>query len=556
MKHLFYFLIVTFLLPQLIIAQEPGTFRNPVIPGFNPDPSICRVGEDYYVSTSSFEYFPAFPIYHSRDLVNWSLVGNILDRPSQINLEQIRPSDGLFSPTLRFHNGLYYTTYTLLRYEPKQHITNWLVTASDAKGPWSDPVCIIDEPLWRIDPSFFFDDDDKCYFMANSYIPGEEGGHRRRILIQEFDLTTKKLIGAWHEIGRGSTENSGVAEGAHIYKRKGYYYLMIAENFPGRGHTETISRSKSIFGPYEQCPHKPLITVAKNVSPDDIYVHGKAFYSAGHGDLVETPHGEWWMILWACRKKEVLGRETVLVPVEWNEQDWLVVNPNLGYVRFDERLPKGSKGLNENPIFRDEWDSPKLKSCWMFVRVPDREFWSLTVKPGFLQIPLLPATATHPYKTGCPAFISLRLKNHDYDIITKLNFEPTGKNEEAGLLLRRGEVSLALLKGKKDSGNVVRIISLEKNNRKVLVESEAFEKGEIFLKVSCRNETELMFFYSLDNSNWIAVGEKTDGSILGRDAPQGFWTGTTAGIYTSSNGITSNNVASFDFFEMKNFPSD
>ncbi|MDR3261484.1 MAG: glycoside hydrolase family 43 protein [Tannerella sp.] len=531
-------------------GNKPGTFKNPVIPGFNPDPSICRVGNDYYVTTSSFEYFPAIPLYHSQDLINWEHIGNILDRPEQIDLEPSNPSDGVFSPVIRYHDGMYYTSFTLLKYDPEQHITNWLVTASSPTGPWSDPVCITDDPLWRIDTNLFFDDDGKCYFTANSYVPGDTTKLRRRILIQELDLKTKKLVGDWHEIGRGNSENSMVAEGAHIYKLNGFYYLMIAENVAPTGHSESISRSKSIFGQYEQCPHNVIVTTSTEVSQDE-RKSGQALYNVGHGDLVETPQGEWWMVILTCRRADVLGRETTLVPVEWNADGWPVVNPGVSRVLPEERLPKGSKGLKENPVFRDDWDSPKLKPCWMFLRVPQKEFWSFSTKPGYLQIPLLPTTAVHPANTGCPAFISRRIQNHNFDIISKLDFEPLTKNEEAGLLLRRGSVTMGLLKGLDDSGNVIRIVSHRNDERKVLAENKSLEKGEIFLKISCRNETELSFFYSLNGGNWIAVGKGNDGTVLGGSAPGGHWTGTTAGVYASANGDESGNVASFDFFEME-----
>jgi alpha-N-arabinofuranosidase len=254
------------------------------------------------------------------------------------------------------------------------------------------------------------------------------------------------------------------------------------------------------------------------------------------------------MVILTKRRNDVLGRETSMVPVEWNADDWLVVNPGFGRILPEERLPQGSDGLRENFTFRDEWDSKKLNPCWMFIRVPQQEFWSLSVKPGYLQIPLLSATAVNPAKTGCPAFISRRLTNHDYEIVSKLDFEPAGENEEAGLLLRRGSVTLGLMKGRGNAGNVLRIISHRNTERKIVYEGSVLEKGEIFLKIICRNEIEISFSYSLNGTDWIAVGEKTDGIILGGGAPGGHWTGTTAGVYASANGIESSNFADFDFF--------
>jgi alpha-N-arabinofuranosidase len=187
----------------------------------------------------------------------------------------------------------------------------------------------------------------------------------------------------------------------------------------------------------------------------------------------------------------------------------------------------------------------------MFLRVPKQKFWSLSAKQGYLQIPLLPTTAVNPARTGCPAFISRRIINHDFEIVSKLDFEPVSENEEAGLLLRRGLVTLGLTKGRGIEGNVLRIISHHNTERKILHESSVLEKGEIFLKIICRNETEFSFFYSLNGRDWITVSEKINGVILGRSAPGGHWTGTTAGVYASANSTESSNLANFDFFELK-----
>ena len=543
--------------PMAVRAQSspaaPQTFRNPVIPGFNPDPSICRAGDDYYVLTSSFEHFPAFPIHHSKDLVHWEIVGNVLTRPTQIDLESVGPSDGLFSPVMRQHGDTFYVTYTMLKYEPQQHVTNWLVTARAPAGPYSDPILITDDPMWRIDTSLFFDDDGRCYFTANSKFTSKRSG--RRILMQEFDLSTSKLKGPVTEIGHGAFPDSTAAEAAHLFKRNGYYYLLLAEGGTGWAHAVSISRSRKVEGPYDQCPANLLLT-HKDMSKAEV-AEGK-LYGVGHSDLVETPKGEWWMVLLVQRGAGVLGRETALVPVEWNQDDWPVISPGVGRVQLVERLPKKlpSSPIADEKREREEWKNGKLGPEWLFVRVPTEEFWSFTARTGFLRMSMKPATAATPDKTGCPPLITKRVTSHDYTVGTKLEFAPVNLTEEAGLILRRGFNSLSLVKGLTNGEAVVRLVAESKAERKVLFETKTTSgEGSTQLRIVCHAETKLSFFTSADGATWEPFGKEVNGSMLSNKAPGGVYTGLTAGIYATSNGQPTTNHADFAFFEYRDEPA-
>lgn len=517
-----------------------------MIPGFNPDPSICRVGDDYYVVTSTFEFFPAFPIYHSRDLVNWEHVGNVLDRPSQMNLDDVGPSDGLFSPTIRYCDGIFYITFTLLKYAPQQKISNYVVAANRATGPWSAPVCITNEPVWRIDSSLFFDNDGKTYFMANSKV--DEVEVKRRILLQEIDVQSMDLVGPIVEIGRGAFPGSAMAEGPHIYRRGGYYYLLIAEGGTGWTHAVTISRSDNVMGPYVQCPFNPILT-HKDMTKQD--VDSGEIYGVGHADLVEATDGQWWMVMLGRRGNGVLGRETSLTPIEWNDDGWPVVNPGVGRVRTIETMPRLAESSNRVASERDEWDTKELKPYWMFIRVPSDKFWSMKARPGFLRLSLKPATVNTPPKRESPAFISQRVRSQDFCITTRIEFAPETNTENAGLLLRRGKNNIALVKSRCGNAGVIRVVMEDKDGRQVLGEAacQLVDEG-IYLRIACKNETRLRFFFSTGGVRWTNIGREIDAAMLGNDAPGGEYTGTTAGVYATSNGKSTRNHADFDFFEM------
>ncbi|HHE72603.1 MAG TPA: glycoside hydrolase family 43 protein, partial [Chloroflexi bacterium] len=286
----------------------PQTFRNPILSGFYPDPSICRVGDDYYLVNSSFEYFPGLPIFHSRDLVHWRQIGHVLDRPEQLNLDGVRPSGGLYAPTIRYHAGTFYVTNTLVDGPgPKG---NFIVTATDPAGPWSEPVWLDDAP--GIDPSLFFDEDGRVWYVGNRHaFEGHYPGHCE-IWLQELDLENMTLVGERYLLWDGALKGAVYAEGPHLYRVNDHYYLMIAEGGTGHDHAVTIARSDSITGPYYPNPRNPILT-HRHLGQDYPIV------GTGHADLVETQYGEWWMVALAMRPYDGyfynLGRETFLIPV-------------------------------------------------------------------------------------------------------------------------------------------------------------------------------------------------------------------------------------------------
>lgn len=303
----------------------PVTAKNPILPGFYPDPSICAVGMDYYIVNSSFAYFPGLPIMHSQDLAHWEQIGNVLTRPEQLPLEGAEVSQGLFAPTIRYHNGTFYVICTNV-----SHGGNFIVTATDPAGPWSEMHCL--EGADGIDPSIMFDDDGKCYFIGTHPNPdGCKYDGDWYIYVQELDIENFKLVGEKHNVWNGAMKGVHWPEGPHLYHIGEYYYILHAEGGTGPEHAVCVARSKSPFGPFENNFKNPILTHRHlgNLFPVR-YV--------GHADMFEAANGEWYMVMLAVRQMKgftTLGRETFLAKVVW-EEDWPLVNPNMG--RLSEEL--------------------------------------------------------------------------------------------------------------------------------------------------------------------------------------------------------------------------
>ncbi|GAA1295944.1 glycoside hydrolase family 43 protein [Saccharothrix xinjiangensis] len=358
------------------------SYDNPVIAGFHPDPSVCRVGEDYYLVCSSFEYFPGVPVFHSRDLVHWRQVGNALDRPSQLPLPpDASASDGIYAPTIRHHDGRFWLITTNV-----SSGGNFIVTAERPEGPWSDPVWI---DLPGIDPDLVWDEDGNCWCA----FAGAHGASFFGVQVARVDPEAGKVLEgpfpAWAGTGLQWPE------APHLYRVGEWWYLLIAEGGTERGHTVAIARAPSLSGPWEGAPHNPVLTHRGTNHP---------IQSTGHADLVTTPDGDWWMVLLATRPRgyspnfHVLGRETFLTPVRW-EDGW----PRVGPVNEREQAPSAWHPVEEDPA-RDDFDAPVLAHRWISPRSRPDGSWSLTERQGWLA---LHATGPSLDQPGC-TFIGRR----------------------------------------------------------------------------------------------------------------------------------------------------
>ncbi|MBK9925214.1 MAG: glycoside hydrolase family 43 protein [Anaerolineales bacterium] len=509
------------------------TFQNPILSGCYPDPSICRVGEDYYLVTSTFEYFPGLPIFHSRDLVHWRQIGHVLDRPSQLDLDDVRPSGGLYAPTIRYHNGTFYVINTLMN--GKTQSGNFVVTATQPQGPWSEPYWLDAD---GIDPSLFFDDDGKCWYVGTHL--NEEGhytGHTE-IFLQELDLEKMKLVGEIVILWDGAVKGVVWAEAPHIYKINGWYYLMIAEGGTAHHHSVTIVRSKNIAGPYATYRGNPILT-HRHLGLDYPIV------GAGHADLVETQNGEWWAVLLAMRPYGGyyynLGRETLLVPVRW-EDEFPIFSPGTGRVEFEYTAPNLPEQVWDAMPAREDFNNTTLPYHWNFMRTPRDEFYSLSERPGFLRLKLRPQ---HLCEQSNPSFVGRRQQHIDFTAQTEFDFTPQSDNECAGLVLIQNNDFHFRFVVTHENENVIRLIKRSHGKDETLA-TQPLPAGRYTLKVTAHGQD--YNFYFSTNGQWHTLAENIDGRILSTPVAGGF-VGAYIAMYASSNGQPSANHADFDWFE-------
>ncbi len=511
------------------------TFRNPILPGCYPDPSICRAGDDYYLVTSTFEYFPGLPVFHSRDLVHWHPIGHVLDRSSQLDLDGVRPSGGLYAPTIRHNRGIFYVINTLV--DGKARSGNFIVTAADPAGPWSEPTWLASAP--GIDPSLFFDDDGRAWYTGNRMAaPSQYEGHTE-IWLQELDLGSLRLVGEPRLLWDGALKGAIWAEAPHIYKVQGRYYLLIAEGGTAHHHAVTVARSEVVTGPYEANRANPILT-HRHLGLDYPIV------GTGHADLVETRSGEWWMVLLAMRPYGGyfynLGRETFLAPVRW-EDGWPVVSPGTGKVEFGYPAPD----LPEHPWpaipARDDFDSPKLGLQWHFMRTPRDEFWSLSERPGFLRLRLRPQRLS---ETSNPSFVGRRQQHIHFTAQAAVEFTPATEDECAGLALIQNKDFYFCLVVTRTAAPVVRLIRRAQGQDEILAE-QPVRGSKLRLKVRAHGQ-EYSFHFAGKSGAWQSLAEAVDGRILSTPVAGGF-VGAFIALYASSNGQPSTNHADFDWFD-------
>jgi len=413
-----------------VAAAMPATFDNPVVSGFASDPSVCRSGDDdYYLVTSTFEYLPGLPIYHSRDLVHWKLIGNALTRESQINFANRRSSRAIFAPTIRCEAGRFYIVTTDV-----DGIGNFFIAADQPAGPWSDPVRL-PEPVFGMDPSLFFDDDGTVYYTRHG------GGERGGVYQARIDLKAGKLLEEPRLIWSGM---GGIwPEGPHLYKRNGWYYVMIAEGGTSYDHRITMGRSRSPWGPFEAHPDNPVLT-HRNL-PDH------PLQALGHADLVMTPKGDWWATLLAIRPQQAnggrhhhIGRETLLAPVRWREDNW----PEFGQNKTLAG-PQPTAGLPAwtpwpQPPVRETFAADRvLPPHWAFLRTLAGGRWSLTARPGQLR---LIGAQNGLDVVGTPAFVGRRQEKLSQRFASELDFKPSAEGDAAGLAVRMNESHHLLLR--------------------------------------------------------------------------------------------------------------
>jgi alpha-N-arabinofuranosidase len=518
------------------ISSPEKQYLNPILAGFYPDPSICRVGDDYYLVNSSFSYFPGVPIFHSRDLINWTQIGDVLNRAS--DFETLRPGDvsrGIYAPAIRYHDGTFYMVTTLVNGGG-----NFYVTARDPAGPWSEPHWL--KSVDGIDPSFFFDDDGKAYIAHCGPAPDGKSlyqGHRT-IRVQEVNLQSADVTGEEKILVNGGTDISKHPvwiEGPHLFKRDGKYYLIAAEGGTGFNHSEVVFRSDSVWGPYIPFAGNPILT-QRDLPPD----RPDPVTCTGHADFVESSSGEWWAVFLGCRPYERnfynTGRETFLLPVEW-KNDWPIIlakGQTVPRILDRPKLPVTASSPTTGSFnWIDDFKSSQLNLRWNFLRVPKQEWYGLTA--GGLQIAPRPETLTSFQN---PSFIACREQHADFSASTTISINPQTTTCDTGLVAFQNETHYFFLGVRIQDGTAREVFLEQVSGGKPADPSSTIlasaplppECDRIELKIQAQGRP-YSFFYRTGNKNFVAMKEQVDGSILSTDIAGGFQ-GVMLGMYARS----------------------
>ena len=572
--------------------------QNPILRGFHPDPSIVRVGDDYFIATSTFEWWPGVQISHSKDLANWETYCYALTDPKSLDLKGVGASQGIWAPCLTYDNGVYYLVYTVVNsfYCNMYDTKNYLVTATNIQGPWSAPV-----PLnhFGFDPSLFHDDDGRKYMVCmvtDHRVPKKYAG---RLVLQEYSAVEQKMIGPVKEIYTGTDI---FLEGPHIFKRNGWYYLFSADTGTGEGHGQTIQRSRSVWGPYEMYQNNRM----ERTSDAEAYSiltsrHHEDYLlqKSGHADLVETQNGEWYAVHLCGRALEnrnepdrkrfpncrryTLGRETAIQKMKWTDDDWLILDngttlpdievtvpdlPALKLTDMETTKTKSEKShvpslkatdldfaVSSLPVnsSREHFDTSSLSLEWQSLRIPmTEEYMSFTAQPGWLRLYGKEGLASKFRQT----LIARRWTEFRFTAATCMNFQPEVFKQMAGLICMYDTDNYLYLHVSydEDLGKVISILRAENKSYSYPVEYLAIpEHTLLYLKVEVDHD-KLQFYYSCeDEHSYQKIGTAFDCSFLSDEAcDEGWFTGSMVGICCQDlTGFSK--YADFNWFEYNVF---
>jgi alpha-N-arabinofuranosidase len=515
-------------------AIEATQYRNPVVAGFHPDPSAIRVGDDFYLVNSTFGYFPGLPVFHSRDMVSWRQVGNAIDRPDQIDYgDKDELTRGLFAPAISYHQGTFYIANTCFYCDGG----NYIITAKNPAGPWSDPVWL---GFTGIDPSLFFDDDGTAWMVNNDVPQGEMryDGHRA-IWMQQFNIASQKMTGPRRVLVDGGADPASKPEhieGPHLFKHDGWYYLTAAEGGTGEQHAQMVWRSRQVTGPYAPWPGNPSLTQRDLDAnrPDPIT-------SAGHAQFVKLKDGSWWAVFLATRpyrgNEYNLGRETFLLPVTWRD-GWPMVLPR------GERIPvavqRPDLPSNPQPVpttgafeWREDFTGPKVPLQWMTIHPPKQQ-WFKTSDDGLHITPSSTPLGGHG-SGGQPAYLAHRLQHHRATLTATLDPGSIDSGVTAGLVLLQNERNHYVV-GVENDARGSAVVVLQRTGEHSPLAGQEYKRVALpstTQPVSLRFELDgprLDVYYAVAPGQWQAIATNLDASLLSAAIAGGF-IGNTFGPY-------------------------
>ena len=560
MKKLLFGIFMWFSTYSILGQQEH--FNNPILRGGYPDPSICRLGSDYYLVNSSFEYFPGLPIHHSTDLVNWNLIGHGLHRRTQctgpMNLVDVQSNGGIHAPTIRYHDSTFYIITTNVyqpptKEEPTQFI-NFIITANQPEGPWSDPIIIKGAP--GIDPDIFFDDDGKIWYTGTHAPEKPNFQGEGEIWMQELNPESFQLTGGRHYLWRGACQGTW-AEGPHIFKKDGWYYLLIAEGGTHFNHAVMVAASKHITGPYESNDRNPIFTT-RHMSYD-YWVN-----STGHADLVELPNCEWKMVCLGIRNEvnrgSNMGRETMLLPITWEQEPydwkkvkytWPVCAPLTGKLEQTQAYPLVRNTKYNDTYFEDDFNQENLNLQWTSRRVAPENAIDFQLQPGFLRMKYIPETIGERKAYN---FMGIKQQESEFELVTAMQFSPKLNGEESGLALIQKDNNYILFDVKReDNENVLQLV-IKKHDKPAYIKKDLVldkKTKQIELKVISNRDNYGYYYRYKSNDLWISFDTSANDILISRG-----YTGAHLGLYATCNGGKSISSAAFETMTYKNMKNE
>jgi xylan 1,4-beta-xylosidase len=515
--------------------------QNPVLKGFHPDPSFLRVGDDYYLASSTFEWFPAIRLHHSRDLVNWTLLGHVLTEKNQLDLTAVPNSGGIWAPSLSYRDGLFYMMYTVVytKTGPFKDVKNYLVTAKNITGPWSEPVFI---NASGFDASLFHDDDGRKWVVNMQWDYRKGKSRFEGIVLQEYSPAQKKLVGSATMI----LQKKILIEGPNLYKINGFYYLMLAQGGTGWQHSIAMARSMRIEGPYELDPQDVILTSRHNPELE--------LQKGGHGELVQTQDGQWYLAHLCSRpvgkdRRCILGRETAIQKCIWTKDGWLRLHT--AGIEPQVQVPAPAVPVVDQPAVvpcKDDFDSEVLHGDWSTLREPADASWlSLTERKGWVR--LYGRQSLHSFFQQ--SLIAKRLQSFQATAQTCIQFKPTHYGHTAGLICWYDTDNHYYLRMSYDpeKGVILGIVLTDDGKYDELSDCRIVvnEFDTLYLKAQVDFE-KLQFFYSADGNSWEKIGPVLDATKLSDDyADKLKYTGAFIGLCVQDlqgSGI----FADFDYF--------
>lgn len=536
--------------------------KNPILPGFNPDPCICKAGDDYYMAVSSFEWMPGIPVYHSKDLKNWELYTHVLTDDETVDLKKLPSAKGIWAPCLTYceKEELFYVVYGVMNSMNARYfdVDNYVITAKDIKGPWSEPVYLHSSGF---DASMLHDDDGRKWIVSLDW--ETRAGYEKpgAICLVEYSPEKKEIIGYPKRIWHGGTDR-GCIEAPHLYKRNGYYYIMCAEGGTGYGHSVTMGRSKNVWGPYEKDPQNPIVTSIPgdfNERHDPDHLKPKYFnpdsilQKSGHGSYIENELGEVYLIHLTSRPfvpelRCTLGRETAMQKMKWTEDGWLRMadGSNLAKEYFEpSKLPEVP--VKQIPDF-DDFDDETLGIQYYAPRIMPQRFIDLKSRPGYLRMRGQESRTS----LNKVSILARKLTSVHATITTKMEFNPEVHQHSAGLIMyydNMNYINLRKYYSETLGQNALSIIHLENGEKTEFLNTRIpVDDVPIYLRLHI-NGRKSYFEWSYDGKDYLAIGKVFDTTKFSDEyCKYGEFTGTFVGI-TCADRVKHQHYADFDFFE-------